>query len=310
MAYTYKGVSVYFDSEQRLIGVPCGEWSGGSIGLDIYLVLEPSYDDNELEEFIINTLNMCYTKKGNIGEPTAIEKYTGKKSYNAAVKDFKFFTFSWEKNVDYGFTPAMTSKKYKGDFTPLWDERITVPLSYEKGALAQAFRKAMAISIQADLPTTNYQPKKTFTLLCEKEVSYVAPQDEQFVNVRDYNVAEIYQGYSYYKGYNYEEPAAEFFFSMASELDCDLNPDNIRKKWEQFYGKADTFEVAIIKDSVFTHRAEFQNKETHKISYLLQLGEYELFACELQIKLAKVNKPLHSKLVKLFEAFAGSVSLS
>jgi len=308
MRHIVKSVGVYFDSDQRLIGVPEGECQYGSVGLDIYLVLEPGYDDTALENFLLNTLDMCYTKKGTIGGPTALEKYTGKKNYNVAVKGFRELSFVWRKDEGYSFIPVMVNKEYKGSFTPLWDEKITVPLAYEKGVLAQAFRKAMEISIQADLPTTNYQPKKTFTLLCEKEVLYLEPEDGHFINVEDYGAAEIYQGYSYCDDGN--DCIAEFFFSIASELDCDLSPDNIRKKWEQFHGKTDTFEVSKTDVSVFTLRAEFRNKEVHKISYFKQVDEYELFACELQIKLAKVSKPLHSKLIKLFEEFAENVSLS
>jgi len=305
----YRGVYVYFDSKKRLIGVPSGEWRDGTKGLDIYLVLEPGYDDDALEEFIIKVLSMCYAKKAT-DNGDAIIKYTGKKNYNSAVKGFKSLVFSWERNVGYSFVPSVVCKEYKGSFVHLWDERITAPLNYEKGTLAQAFRKAMEISSQDDYQPVAVAPiTQSITLLCEKEVSYIEPQDEHFINAEDYNVAEIYQGYSYSKG-DSKDPVAELFLSMASELYCDISPDNIRGKWEHLYGKAEEFHVMDADILIFTHRVEFKNKITHKISYLIQLSEYELFACELEIRLKGVNKALHFELIKLFGVFARSISLN
>jgi len=309
MEYAYKSGRIYFDYEQRLIGIPCGEWRGGTKGLDIYLVLEPGYDDCRLEEFIISVLDMCYTKKAT-DNGDAIIKYTGEKNYNVAIKGFKSFVFSWEKNIGYSFTPCIASNKNKGYFEPLWDARITIPLNYEKGELAQAFRKAMEISGQDDYQPATVTPiTQSITLLCEKEVSYVEPQDDHFINAEDYNVAEIYQGYSYSED-DSKDPVAEFFLSMASELYCDISPDNIRSKWEHFHGKAETFNVMKADISIFTHRVEFKSKKVHKIAYFIQLNEHEIFACELEIRLKDVDKALHFKLIKLFGAFARSVSFS
>jgi len=308
----FKEVAVYFDPDKKLIGVPCGkDPKFGKYGialLDIFFLLESGYSDDELEEFILDVFADCYSKMCGDGEPSAIQKYTKARSYNAAVKKYRLVDLFWQKSEGYKFTPTRIDPKYKGSFLHIEEKSIEVPLKFEKGALAQAFRKAMEISIQSDQPTTTIQ-KQTFTLLCEKEVSYVEPQDDNFINAEDYGVAEIYQGYSYCED-DREGSIAEFFFSIASELDCDISPGNIRRKWEYFHSKATTFEVAETSVAVFTHRAEFRNKKTHKISYFRQMNEYELFACELEIRLAKISKPLHSKLVKLFDEFARSVSLS
>ena len=315
MKHLTRSTGVYFDSAKKLIGVPDGECQDGTKELDIYLVLEPEYDDYGLEEFLLKVLDMCYAKKATFDGPTAIEKYTGKTNYKAAVKEFYSLGFSWKTNDSYSFVPYIKCKTYRGSYTPLLAERITVPLNYEKGELAQAFRKAMEISSQDDYQPATVAPiTQSITLFCEKEVSYVEPQDDHFINAEDYNVAEIYQGYSYSED-DSKEPAAEFFFSIASELNCDISPDNIRNRWEHFYGKAETFNVmeASVMEadvSIFTHRVEFRNKKTHKISYLIQLSEYEIFACELEIRLKYVDKALHFKLIKLFGAFVRSVSLN
>jgi len=322
MKYTHRGAFAYFDSEQRLIGVPSGEWRGGTKGLDIYVVLEPGYGDYALEAFILSILDMCYTKKGSDSGETAIQKYTGKKSHNVAIKEFKTLTFSWEKDIGYLFIPSKVSREYRGAFEPLWDKRITIPLTYEKGALAQAFRKAMEISSQDDYQPACIAPERqTFQLFYDDEVphevSYIEPQDDHIINAEDYNVAEIHQGYSYSEDYS-KEPVAELFFSMAAELNCDMSPDNIRSRWEHYHGKAETFNVTEVDSSsiigtdppIFTHRAEFRNQRTHKISYLIRLDEYEIFACELEVRLKHVDGALHFKLIKLFGELVRSVSLS
>jgi hypothetical protein len=315
--YDFSYISLYFNSNGKLIGVPCGNNSNIKYSialLDVFFVLEHGYSDDELEAFIAKVLDACYSKVYEDSEPTAIQKYTKAKNYISAVKGYQYMTIERLKDKGYTVSPWQVCKKYKGSFIPI--KGISIKVSphnksspIEKGALALAFRKAMEIIEQVSNPTINELPRQTFILLCEKEISYVEPQDECFINAKDYGTGEIYQGYSYHKEGG-DDSVAEFYFSFAAELDCNISPGNIRKKWEKIYGRATTFETAKTFISPFALRAEFKNKSIYKISYYCQINKFELFACELEIKRTKSEKRLNTKLVDLFKKLAKSVVLT
>jgi len=155
--YKYKKISIYFDASKKLIGVPIGSAPfpkyGGKYGrasLDIFFVLEPGYSDEELEHFINEVFDACYSKKFVDGEPTAIQKYTGAKSYVAAVKGYQLMNVDWIKDDGYAFVPMMVDSKHRGAFTSIKGVSVKAMLHskfkpVEKGALALAFKKAMEI---------------------------------------------------------------------------------------------------------------------------------------------------------------------
>ena len=153
--HDYKELAIYFNSDKRVIGVPCGESEiYGISSLDIFFALEPNYSDDELEAFINKVFDACFSKKSSINlsaQPmpqTAIQKYTGAKSYVAAVKGYSYVDITWIKDDGYTFTPTEIDKKYKGAFIFIEDKAIKVPTTHEKGALAKAFRQAMEITIE------------------------------------------------------------------------------------------------------------------------------------------------------------------
>ena len=147
--YDYKEVGIYFDLNLTLIGVPCGKSPKyGIASLDIFIVLESEYGDDKLEEFLEKLFDLCFTKKSVEGQIDPLIKYTNAKSYAAAVKNFKLVEAQWLKNEGFSFTPTQKSKKHRGAFEPLEQEKITVPTLYEKGSLAKAFRQALSIANQ------------------------------------------------------------------------------------------------------------------------------------------------------------------
>jgi hypothetical protein len=159
--HKYKVVSVYFDKTQKLIGVPCGECERyGYQELDIFFVLEPIYTDDELETFLMKVFDECFSKDLSIDltarsrSQCAMQKYTGAKSGNAAVKGYQLMHIDWIKD-EYGYTfrPMMVDKKHKGAFTAIKGIVIKVSqhnkfVPIEKGALAIAFRKTMEIIVE------------------------------------------------------------------------------------------------------------------------------------------------------------------
>jgi len=146
--YSYKEVSVYFDNNQKLMGVPSGKSSKYDIAeLDFLFPLEPGYSDDELEEFIRRIFNACYSKNCKDDGKTAIEQYTDSKSYVSAVKGLKLINIYWTKDGGYTFMPTRTSKKHKGAFEHMEQEKIVVPNSYETGRISLAFKQAMKIAL-------------------------------------------------------------------------------------------------------------------------------------------------------------------
>ncbi|MCL2284978.1 MAG: hypothetical protein FWC32_01275 [Firmicutes bacterium] len=154
----FKEIGIYFDSNKKLVGVPCGKYpvAGGEYNiasLDTYLVLEPGYSDDELEQFIINLFNACYSKEYVPNQPTAIQKYTGAKGYVSAVRNYRYISIGWSETEDFAYTfrPMMIDKKHKGAFVDIkgislnvWRYSNYIPI--EKGALAMAFKYALEIA--------------------------------------------------------------------------------------------------------------------------------------------------------------------
>ena len=150
----YRHIDVYFDSNKNLVAVPCGRDTRageyGTASLDISFVLESGYNDDELELFITDTMNACYSKPYVAEAPTAIQIHTGAKSYSAAVRGYQYLSISWLKDKGYTLTPMQADKKHKGAFVGIKGVTINVSLynkhiPIEKGALALAFKHAMAI---------------------------------------------------------------------------------------------------------------------------------------------------------------------
>jgi len=154
----FREISVYFDSCHKLIGVPCGKnprVENSLLMLDTFFVLEPGYNDDELETFFSKVFDACFSKVSSYDEPTAIQKYTKAKSETAAVKKYKLIAINWTKDKGYEIMPCQAWKEYKGSFTSIKGISIKISLRskvnpIEKGALALAFRTAMGIVEQVD----------------------------------------------------------------------------------------------------------------------------------------------------------------
>ena len=83
-----------------------------------------------------------------------------------------------------------------------------------------------------------------------------------------------------------------------------MSENNIRRAWENLYGKAEFFEIKPTEYGIFKLRAEMKNKSVHRISYLLQLDESELLDCTMELRKPNSRQKLDEKLLALFEEFA------
>ena len=151
-------------------------------------------------------------------------------------------------------------------------------------------------------PKSNPFSKK-LQLLDDCVMTFECPNDCRFIDSRDIGAAEIYQCYSYIPK-NADESIAEFYFGIASELDCNLSPENIRNCWVELNGKADELKVENVEYGIFRVRAEMKNKSVHKISYFLQMADDLLLECSMEVHQPNKRKKTDEKLSNLFEQFA------
>ena len=149
---------------------------------------------------------------------------------------------------------------------------------------------------------------KNIELLDGSMLTLTVPKDNHFIDSEDCGAAEIYQCYSYLpqKG---AESSAEFFLGIAAELDCNLDALNVRSSWEEFYGKADFFEMQEGDYGIFKLRIEMKNKHTHKISYLLRQDEDLLLECGMDVHQPNRRKKLDENLIELFKEFVLSCKI-
>ncbi len=151
-------------------------------------------------------------------------------------------------------------------------------------------------------PASDPYPIKNISLLDESVLIVKHPADKHFEDAEDGGAAEIYQCYSY-MAQEGGESSAEFFLGIAPELDCNIEPENVRSIWEEMHGKAECLEMKMCEHEVFKYRAELMNKNIHKISYLVQQQEDLLLECSMELHQPGRRKKLDEKLTTLFEEF-------
>lgn len=152
-------------------------------------------------------------------------------------------------------------------------------------------------------------PKENIELLCGSTLTFQTPKNSHFVDSNDCSAGEIYKCYSYIPNES-SDSSAEFFLSMAGELDCDLSTENIKSCFEEYNGKADYFEISNDKLGIFTLKAEMKNKSVHKISYYLQIDDDEILECSMEVHQPNRRKKVDEKLTALFQQFALSCALT
>lgn len=201
------------------------------------------------------------------------------------------------------------SEKRKGGYSEIIKEINLLP-----NASNEEIGKAVLSAFEAleDYYKNNKEQQdyltKNIELLDGSMLTLTVPKDNHFIDSEDCGAAEIYQCYSYLpqKG---AESSAEFFLGIAPELDCNLDVLNVRSSWEEFYGKADFFEMQDGDYGIFKLRIEMKNKHTHKISYLLRQDEDLLLECGMDVHQPNRRKKLDENLIELFKEFVLSCKM-
>ena len=126
-------------------------------------------------------------------------------------------------------------------------------------------------------------PPRTIELLDGSRLKFYEPDDYRFTDEQDAHAAEIYQAYSYATNEG-DDPFAYMCLGIAAELDCDITKEHIESVWTRLYGEPASFSVKEGEYGIFTHRAEFKNKDNRVISYLKQMSDNLLLDCTLVIE--------------------------
>jgi hypothetical protein len=113
-------------------------------GIDLLFILKKPYSDDDIEAFLFNALENCYTKEREPG-PGPLEKHFGVNSWVKAVNGLRLVSFSWVRGEGYCFMSSAKTPK-KGYNHPQEDKWIRIGTSPQKGELAKAFYKALAES--------------------------------------------------------------------------------------------------------------------------------------------------------------------
>ena len=225
------------------------------------------------------------------------------KSWISFWKNNNLAVFEFFQDGHYEVYSAKHSEKHKGHYGD-----IIKKIELSSNATTEELGKAVIEVFKAaeeyhkDKPAYDPYPSKKLALLDDSTLTIKHPKDKHFNDDADSGAAEIYQCYSYLPKED-AESSAEFFIGTAFELDCDLASADIRESWEEFYGKTDFFEIQECNYGIYKLRAEMRNKETHKISYFLQIDEDSILECGMDVHQPNRRKKLDERLVELFQEF-------
>lgn len=257
----------------------------------------------KMSEFIKNSSISHITQKER--EMNAVWKRNSRyKNWNSFWKNNDYATFRIFEDGHYEVYSAKHSEKYRGNYEGSIKKIIlpsTATVEEIGKAVIEVFEAAEEYSSQAS--ANDFYPEKQLQLLDGSALRVKHPSDRHFEDYEDCGAAEIYQCYSYLPREE-GEATAEFFLGIAGELDaCNLEEGNIKSCWERYYGKAEVFEIQEVEYGIFQLRVEMKNKNTHKISYYLQMEEDLLLECGMDVHQPNRRKKLDEKLSDMFKEF-------
>lgn len=142
-------ISVYVDKDENLIGIPCGESEQyGIADIDTVMLLKHPYTAEQVEDFIEQVTDACYTKKHNDESPVStIERYTKKKGFVNATADLTLISIV-KHGGTYSIMPTFNDYE-KGPLCIDDDERI-VPIPYNSGELYEHIHDIIMVYVKAN----------------------------------------------------------------------------------------------------------------------------------------------------------------
>lgn len=306
--------------ENRILFIPCISHKGGfsELSSHTFVINDTDNDNKSIGNTICEAINFIMSSP--LSESTPLERESSRVwQENSKYKSEVSF---WRNNLSarirvfedghYWVFSMKRSDRYN-----LIDDKIIGEINLPKEAKIEELGQAVIDVFSAleeyykEHPSKKIEryPKENIELLCGSSLTFQTPKNSHFVDSNDCGAAEIYKCYSYIPNEN-SESVAEFFLSMAVELDCDLSTENIKSCFEEYNGKADYFEISNDKFGIFNLKAEMKNKSVHKISYYLQIDDDEILECSMEVHQPNRRKKVDEKLTALFQDFALSCVLT
>lgn len=147
-----KQISVYIDGKDTLYAIP-SSYSykiHNPISSSILCTLSAPYTVEELEQFLLGTLDLSFTKPiDDNDKKTALEKYLGINGWSKAIHGMKNISVSWSTQEGYSVTPMAFISAREG-YGGLKVDGNRYGKRYEnvaKNELARTFLTAMEESI-------------------------------------------------------------------------------------------------------------------------------------------------------------------
>ena len=309
--HTYPLVISMYKGEGRILIMPfIDHMAGYSVYADWIANLTDIENYDDIGKAVINAVE--FIKKSPLCEKDPIKSdFDEPRKRNTKYKSEVSF---WKNNLltrikifedgHYLIYSMKRSEKRKGGYSEIMKEISLSPdaTDEEIGKAVLSVFKVLEDYYKNNKEQTNFLTKN-IELLDGSTLTLTAPKDNHFIDREDGGVAEIYQCYSYLPQKN-AESSAEIFLGMAPEIDSDLSSENVCSSWEEFYGKSEFFELQEVEHGIFKLRAEMKNKDTHKISYFLQMEEDFILECGIDVHQPNRRKKLDEKLCELLKEFA------
>lgn len=260
-------------------------------------------------DFVKNSpLSKLTPKERELDE--AWKKNSKYKSWVSFWKNNYFVRLKYLEDGQYEIYAMQRSEKRSGAYA-----ECIKRINLSQGATEEEIGRAVMDGFEAvqeyykDKPKQALNANKLIKLFDGSGLTVNPPKDKHFQDVGDCNAAELYQCYRYITQEG-AESSADFFVGCASELDCNLEKQNVQTSWEEIYGVAEYFEMQETDDGIFQLRAEMRNKDTHKISYFLELEKDLILECGMMLYMPNKRKKLDESLDQLFTEFVLSCKRS
>lgn len=309
-----------YKGENRILFIPYISHEGGFSELSnhTFVINDTDYNSNSIGNTIYDTIKFIINSP--LSKSTPLERdlrpvWQENSQYKSEVSFWRNNLFTRLRVFEDGHYVISSIKR--SDKYNLRYDQVIQKITLQKEAKTEELGQAVIDVFSAleeyykEHPSKKIEryPKENIEILCGSTLTFQTPKNSHFVDSNDCGAAEIYKCYSYIPNEN-SESAAEFFLSMAAELDCDLSTENIKSCFEEYNGKADYFEISNDKLGIFTLKAEMKNKSVHKISYYLQIDDDEILECSMEVHQPNRRKKVDEKLTSLFKDFALSCVLT
>ena len=301
-----------YKGEERLLFIPIIEHMYGySIASDKFYRLDDIDSASKLGDIIIDAIDYIKNCPLSVLTPkereanAAWKKNTKYKSKLSFWKNNHFAEVQISKNGDYKIYSMTKSEKEKGSY-----EDIIKKIDLSETATTNEIGTAVLEVLRAsekyyeDFKPSSRGKNKEIELMDTTRLTFKVPSEPEWKDCADSGAVEIYQCYRYIT--KAEEEVSVLYLGIASELDCNLSPQNIQKTWLEMYGASEYFDVQEIPNGIFSRRAEIKNNNMHKISYFKQMEDDLLLECSVELYQPNKRKKLDEILTKEFEEFSAT----